>query len=208
MQGKGSGRLRTLGLCIGASNISLVLLENDTEKQIKILATRTMPHEGNPRGAILNMVDRSLLRSVDRVAVTGRKLRKKLNVSSIPEPEAVEHAYRYLRNYGQEADVIVSAGGETFMAYKLDGAGRIIDVFTGNKCASGTGEFFLQQIKRMNMSLEEAVSIQDLENPYKVAGRCSVFCKSDCTHALNTGASKERVTAGLCRMMTLKVTEL
>lgn len=200
--------MRTLGLCIGASNISLVLLENIAGEQIRILATRTTPHEGNPRGAILSMVDRSFLRSVDRVAVTGRKLRKKLNASSLPEPEAVEHAYRYLRNYGQEADVIVSAGGETFMAYKLDGAGRIIDVFTGNKCASGTGEFFLQQIKRMNLSLEEAVSIPDLENPYKVAGRCSVFCKSDCTHALNKGAPKERVTAGLCQMMALKVTEL
>lgn len=200
--------MRTLGLCIGASNISLVLLENTAEEQIKILAARTTPHEGNPRSAILGMVDRSLLRSVDRVAVTGRKLRKKLNASSLPEPEAVEHAYRYLRNYGQEADVIVSAGGETFMAYKLDGAGRVVDVFTGNKCASGTGEFFLQQIKRMNLSLEEAVSIPDLENPYKVAGRCSVFCKSDCTHALNKGASKERVTAGLCEMMALKVTEL
>jgi activator of 2-hydroxyglutaryl-CoA dehydratase len=154
------------------------------------------------------MVGRDLLQSVDRIAVTGRKLRKKLNASSLAEPEAVEHAYRYLRNYGQEADVIVSAGGETFMAYKLDSEGRVIDVFTGSKCASGTGEFFLQQIKRMNLSIEEAVSIPDLEKPYKVAGRCSVFCKSDCTHALNKGAPKEQVTAGLCEMMALKVTEL
>ncbi|TEB16069.1 R-phenyllactate dehydratase activator [Pelotomaculum sp. FP] len=200
--------MRTLGLCIGASTISLVLLDNNATNQIKILDTKTTPHEGNPHGAILRLVDRDLLQSVDRIAVTGRKLRKKLNVSSLSEPEAVEYAYRYLRNSGQEADVIVSAGGETFMAYKLDGAGRVVDVFTGNKCASGTGEFFLQQIKRMDLSVEEAVSIPDLENPYKVAGRCSVFCKSDCTHALNKGAPKERVTAGLCEMMALKVTEL
>ncbi|MDD4238341.1 MAG: acyl-CoA dehydratase activase [Desulfotomaculaceae bacterium] len=200
--------MRTLGLCIGASNISLVLLESNTSNQIKILDRKTTPHEGNPRRTILSMVDRDLLQSVDRIAVTGRKLRKKLNASSLSEPEAVEYAYRYIRKYGQEADVIVSAGGETFMAYKLDSEGRVVDVFTGNKCASGTGEFFLQQIKRMNLSVEEAVSIPDLENPYKVAGRCSVFCKSDCTHALNKGAPKERVTAGLCEMMALKVTEL
>lgn len=200
--------MRTLGLCIGASNISLVLLDSNPINQIEILDTKTKPHEGNPRRAILSMVDRTLLQSVERIAVTGRKLRKKLNASSLSEPEAIEYAYRYLRNYGQEAEVIVSAGGETFMAYKLDTEGRVVDVFTGNKCASGTGEFFLQQIKRMNLSVEEAVAIPDLKNPYKVAGRCSVFCKSDCTHALNKGASKERVTAGLCEMMALKVTEL
>ena len=200
--------MKTLGLCIGASNIGLVLLERGADRQVRILDTKTRPHEGNPRSTIASLVDEKLLGDVDRIAVTGRKLRSKLNASSIPEPEAVEHAYRYLQSLGHKADVIVSAGGETFMAYKLDREGRITNVFTGNKCASGTGEFFLQQIKRMNLSVDEAVSCSDLDNPYKVAGRCSVFCKSDCTHALNKGASKERVTAGLCEMMAVKVTEL
>jgi predicted CoA-substrate-specific enzyme activase len=200
--------MKTLGLCIGASNIGLVLLDRDTDNDVKILQAETAPHEGNPRQAIINMVDAALLKSVDRVAVTGRKLKSKINASSISEPEAVEYAYSHLKQVHDNVDVIVSAGGETFIAYKLDQEGRIINVFTGNKCASGTGEFFLQQIKRMNLSVEEAVAIADLENPYKVAGRCSVFCKSDCTHALNKGALKERVTAGLCEMMAVKVLEL
>ena len=94
------------------------------------------------------------------------------------------------------------------MVYRLDNEGRIIEVRSGNKCASGTGEFFLQQIKRMDLSVEEAMNIADAENPYKVAGRCSVFCKSDCTHALNKGAPKSRVVSGLCKMMAGKITEL
>ncbi len=195
-------------MCIGASNISLVLLERDHNDRISILETRTAPHEGNPRSAIMHMADAALLRSVDRIAVTGRKLKSKLNASAISEPEAVEYAFGFLQEKYANADVIVSAGGETFIAYKLDRAGKIINVFTGNKCASGTGEFFLQQIKRMNLSIEEAVSIAELDNPYRVAGRCSVFCKSDCTHALNKGAPKARVTAGLCEMMAVKVQEL
>ena len=200
--------MKTLGFCIGASNISLVLLERDTDNNIKIMRAETAPHEGNPRNAIINMVDAAILESVDSVAVTGRKLKSKINASSISEPEAVEYAYNHLKQAYSNVDVLVSAGGETFIAYKMDQEGRIINVFTGNKCASGTGEFFLQQIKRMNLGVEEAVSIADLENPYKVAGRCSVFCKSDCTHALNKGALKERVTAGLCEMMAVKVLEL
>lgn len=200
--------MKALGLCIGASNISLVLLEKDQHHHISVLETRTAPHEGNPRGAIMNMADAVLLRSVDRVAVTGRKLKSKLNASAISEPEAVEQAFAFIKEEYRGTDVIVSAGGETFIAYKLDREGKITNVFTGNKCASGTGEFFLQQIKRMDLGIEEAVSIADLDNPYRVAGRCSVFCKSDCTHALNKGAPKERVAAGLCEMMAVKVQEL
>ena len=60
----------------------------------------------------------------------------------------------------------------------------------------------------MDLSVEEAMNIADAENPYKVAGRCSVFCKSDCTHALNKGAPKSRVVSGLCKMMAGKITEL
>ncbi|MGE5404520.1 MAG: acyl-CoA dehydratase activase [Candidatus Saccharibacteria bacterium] len=41
-----------------------------------------------------------------------------------------------------------------------------------------------------------------------MSGRCSVFCKSDCTHALNKGAPKESVVAGLCEMMAAKILEL
>ena len=42
----------------------------------------------------------------------------------------------------------------------------------------------------------------------KSCRRCSVFCKSDCTHATNKGIPKSKVTAGLCRMMADKIIEL
>ena len=79
---------------------------------------------------------------------------------------------------------------------------------TGNKCASGTGEFLLQQLRRMDVSLEEAFHWAATEDPHPVSGRCSVFCKSDCTHATNKGIPKAKVTAGLCQMMADKILEL
>ena len=42
------------------------------------------------------------------------------------------------------------------MVYVLNRFGQISNVLTGNKCASGTGEFFLQQLRRMDVTLEEA----------------------------------------------------
>ena len=73
---------------------------------------------------------------------------------------------------------------------------------------AGTGEFFLQQLRRMDVTLEEAARWAVEEEPYHVSGRCSVFCKSDCTHATNKGIPKSKVTAGLCRMMADKIMEL
>jgi predicted CoA-substrate-specific enzyme activase len=90
----------------------------------------------------------------------------------------------------------------------MDGSGRIRAVHTGSKCAAGTGEFFLQQIRRMGLTTEEAVHMAAGKDPYRVASRCSVFCKSDCTHALNKGVDKGRVAAGLSRMLSGKITEL
>lgn len=202
--------MKSLGLCIGSSSVGYVLLEKDGDC-INILEQNLIPHEGNPRHIIKQIMRSDTLRSSDQIAVTGRKFRNLLDASSISEPEAIEYAYRYISNQNldlKDSNVVISAGGETFLAYELDRNGKIINVHTGNKCASGTGEFFLQQLKRMNIDVEDTVSRANLNAPYKVAGRCSVFCKSDCTHALNKGIEKSKVVAGLSKMMADKIIEL
>ncbi len=203
--------MKSLGICLGASTVSMVQLEQDTTTGIArpvMLACSRHPHDGNPKKALLSALDGLDLTSFDRVAASGRKFRKFINLSSISEPESVEHAYRYVRPPGISCPAIVSAGGETFMIYVLDSSGRISNVLTGNKCASGTGEFFLQQIRRMDVSLEEAAQWAVEATPHHVSGRCSVFCKSDCTHATNKGTPKSKVAAGLCKMMAGKILEL
>jgi predicted CoA-substrate-specific enzyme activase len=165
-------------------------------------------HDGDPKRTLLKALQALDWSTIDKVAATGRKFRDFLGLSSIPEPEAVEYAYDHLKPAGEGCPAVVSAGGETFMIYKLDPAGRIANVLTGNKCAAGTGEFFLQQLRRMDVSLETAGQWAAETEPYGVSGRCSVFCKSDCTHATNKGIPKARVTAGLGQMMANKILEL
>ena len=198
--------VKSIGLCIGASSIGFCLIEKDNNT--KVLVSKSVAHEGNPRAVIEELITRELIESVDRISVTGKKLRNIMNASAISELEALEYAYDFYKNKNEHVDVIISAGGETFLAYKLDDTGKIINIYSGNKCASGTGEFFLQQIKRMDLNLKDAVEIADVDDYYSVSGRCSVFCKSDCTHALNKGTPKEKVVAGLCEMMAVKILEL
>ena len=209
-------KIRALGLCLGASTVSIVQLEQsqnpntnqNTNRRPRIIDYSIHPHEGDPKNTLLEAFSRMDLESFDRIAATGRKFRKFVNLSSIPEPEAVEYAYPYAKPPEIDCPAVVSAGGETFMVYALDRSGRIANVMTGNKCASGTGEFFLQQLRRMNVTLDEAAQWAAVEEAHHVSGRCSVFCKSDCTHATNKGIPRSQVTAGLSQMMANKILEL
>ncbi|MCX5834794.1 MAG: acyl-CoA dehydratase activase, partial [Deltaproteobacteria bacterium] len=200
--------MNALGICVGASTLSLVGLGGDAEGRIHKKEILTEPHNGNPRKVLLELLERFDLRGYSRMAVTGRQFREGINLTAIPEPEAVERALIHLNGKGETYNAVVSAGGETFMVYVLGRDGRISTVHTGNKCASGTGEFFLQQIARLGLGLEESVRLARCEKPYRVSGRCSVFCKSDCTHATNKGIPKGRVVAGLCQMIAGKILEI
>jgi predicted CoA-substrate-specific enzyme activase len=208
----------SVGICIGATTVSavrLVMVEasessafQDSKPAVRVVQTALLPHEGDPRRTLRKAMAAVDCASADRVAATGRKFRQWLNLPTLSEPEAVELAYARVRPPAVHCPAIISAGGETFMVYKLDRNGRIINVFTGNKCAAGTGEFFQQQLRRLGASLEEAAQWAAETEPYGVSGRCSVFCKSDCTHATNKGIPKARVAAGLGRMMANKILEL
>jgi len=213
-----SEKIRSLGLCLGASTVSIVQLEQEqnlgegipTREHLppRLVNYWLYPHEGDPKRTLVSALKTLDMSSFDRIAATGRKFRKFVTLSSIPEPEAVEYAYGFVKPPDVSCPAVVSAGGETFMVYVLNRLGQISNVLTGNKCASGTGEFFLQQLRRMNVTLKEAAQWAGSIEPYSVSGRCSVFCKSDCTHATNKGVPKARVTAGLCQMMANKILEL
>ena len=199
------------GLCLGASTISVASLHRQPQKsghRIQIVRHGIYPHEGDPERTLFKALSDFNPSDRDKLAITGRRFRERIKLSGLSEPEAVAYAYRHLKPEGIDCPAIVSAGGETFMVYALDAFGKISDVITGNKCASGTGEFFLQQLRRMNVTLEEASRWSASETPYPVSGRCSVFCKSDCTHATNKGIPRSRVAAGLCKMMAEKILSL
>jgi len=194
--------IKVLGICLGASTISLVQLEGpraetalrdiSIQDEIRVIDASVHPHGGNPKDTLYEVLERMDLGRFDHITATGRRFRHFVDLTSIPEPEAVEYAYQFVKPEKIDSPALVSAGGETFMVYILNRHGRISNVMTGNKCASGTGEFFMQQLRRMGVTLEEAAKWSANTEPYAVSGRCSVFCKSDCTHAINKGIPKSR----------------
>ena len=198
---------QSLGICVGASTIGTVRLRRGPGGTELVFA-ETRAHDGDPRGALQEIFSQIDDLHELRVAATGRKFRRFLELSTLSEPEAVEKAVAHTFPDAHPYRLVISTGGETFMVYHLDDDSRIQGIYTGNKCASGTGEFFLQQLGRMDISLDEVERMPQPDTWHKVSGRCSVFCKSDCTHALNKGIPKAQVVAGLSRMLAGKIVEL
>ncbi len=195
------------GVCIGASTVTFVSILGENAENWRVHKVWSFNHNGLPRKVFSEKL-KTLNPEKFPTVVTGRKIRDFVNLPNISEAEAVEVAFQTLYPRKKEFKAIASLGSETFIVYVLDNTGYIVDVITRNQCASGTGEFFLQQLKRMNIDLSDLTKFQNNVVPFKVSGRCSVFCKSDCTHALNKGVPREEVLAGLASMMANKVEEL
>ncbi len=201
---------KAIGICLGASNIKVVEL-HETGGSVEIARAFSHGHGSNPREALKAILKEISPDASCFGAFTGRKFKEIVRATSVTEAEAIEHALAFERRRSEEGGgfaALVSLGAESFISYVLNKDGTIASVETGNKCASGTGEFFLQQTKRMDISADQAIALAETAEIYPVSGRCSVFCKSDCTHALNKGIPAGRVAAGLCEMMAEKISEL
>jgi predicted CoA-substrate-specific enzyme activase len=97
---------------------------------------------------------------------------------------------------------IFEMGGENSKFIHLsneNGTIGIVDYQTNGDCAAGTGSFMDQQSTRLRFQIENVGDIvQAAERTPKIAGRCSVFAKSDMIHAQQKGYKPEEVLKGLC----------
>ena len=108
-----------------------------------------------------------------------------------------------LQAVGVSVSTVFEMGGETSKYLRLatdrDGALSIIDYATNGDCAAGTGSFLDQQAGRLQYAIEDVADLVDqAERSAQVAGRCSVFAKSDMIHAQQKGYCPAEVLGGLC----------
>jgi len=190
--------MQSLGINIGSTSLKMVLVGDG--RPVWSAAT---PHEGDFWAAAKKLLEDGAVPAGIPTLVTGNEGRFMFDAAGTLEPLCVEAALKAL---SLEADAVVSMGGEDLIVYSLDKTGKIINNFSGNKCASGTGEFLKQQLARMDMTLEDIEKVPDTAKVYALSTRCSVFMKSDCTHRLNKReATKDDIVLSLSDVMAVKV---
>jgi predicted CoA-substrate-specific enzyme activase len=85
----------------------------------------------------------------------------------------------------------------------LCGSAGILDYSTSSQCAAGTGSFIDQQASRLQYRVEDiGAVVLKTNSTARIAGRCSVFAKSDMIHAQQKGYSTGEVLKGLCEAVS------
>ena len=164
-------------------------------------------HTGRPRVIALEML-RDIFRivpekEVDLLSVTGsggKHLADSLGTTPVNEFRAVAAGVSLLH---PEVRTILEMGGENSKYMRLapsnNGKAGIEDYETNGDCAAGTGSFMDQQATRLLYRIEDigGITAQAKRTP-TIAGRCSVFAKSDMIHAQQKGYTPPEVLKGLC----------
>ncbi len=117
------------------------------QASVRVVDIVQRQHDGDPKTVLAACLDGRDLKG-KYLGATGRKFRRLLATPSITEPEATEYALAFVAGGDARFDAVVSAGAESFLVYQMDAKGKVSRIGSGNKCASGTGEFFLQQIRQ------------------------------------------------------------
>jgi predicted CoA-substrate-specific enzyme activase len=121
---------------------------------------------------------------------------------------AFENEFRALacgtRALYPQVRTVFEIGGETSKYIRLDERGDsdhlgILDYQSSMECAAGTGSFIDQQASRLLYEVEDVGEAAcGASCAARVAGRCSVFAKSDMIHAQQRGYGADQILRGLC----------
>ena len=184
-----------IGLDAGSVAIKLVVLDALGNK----LRGDYVRHYGHPVGAAA-----TLLKEVKKLypgsglSLTGsaaKVLASALGIKYLNE--IISQAYSVQKLFPR-INTIIEIGGEDSKLILMEG-GQIQDFSMNSVCAAGTGSFLEQQAERLRMSIEEFSEISvHSARPSKIAGRCSVFAKSDMIHLQQIATPVEDIVSGLC----------
>ena len=103
------------------------------------------------------------------------------------------------RNQGIKS-IIELGAQETKYITDIDGkANHNIKFFINSSCASGTGSFLEEQATKLSVNYDEISElISQAKTVPRIAGRCSVFSKTDMIHYQQEGVKVEDLLLGLC----------
>lgn len=92
---------------------------------------------------------------------------------------------------------IVDIGGES-ARYIVDVDKGQVNFSINNSCSAGTGSFFEDQMTRLNTTIDKfnSIATEAISIP-RIAGRCTVFAKTDIIHRQQEGATTPDILQGL-----------
>ena len=191
-----------LGVDVGSVHVKVAAIAPHGEHHLWV-----KPTKGKPLNVFIELLQTEVRRFVGNVhiclAVTGigqDLLAGMAGVHMVNEvmatAKAAAHLFPGIRT-------VVDIGGQFSKWILLTGSGpnphEVRDFATNGLCAAGTGAFLERQAGRLQISVEKLGEMASkAPKGCTIAGRCTVFAKSDMIHLQQKGTPTEEIAYGLC----------
>lgn len=192
-----------MGIDIGSVSLNIAVID-EKGGLVHHVYERT---NGQPLTTLLNAFSKipSDFSSFEGTAATGSGKDFLATLFAIHTENEIITQARATAFFHPEVKTVIEIGGQDskimfFDHDPLTRAAILTDHALNEICAAGTGSFLDQQALRLGISIDKEFSALALESkkPSIIAGRCSVFAKSDMTHLQQDGVPLKDIIAGLC----------
>jgi len=194
-----------LGIDIGSTTVKTAILD----EKLNVVAKTYTRSNGESLKTAYNVLKNTFSKfpaeNFYSMGVTGsgsKTLGDILNIPNINELVAQTEAVKY---FYPEVKTVIEIGGQDSKFILLNKNEKTGDIYLddfglNDLCAAGTGSFLDQQADRLNIDIEKDFGrlAASSENPAKIAGRCTVFAKSDMIHLQQISTPIQDIVAGLC----------
>lgn len=203
--------MRFIGLDAGSVSVKIAVLDEKGRK----LDSCYVRHKGHPLRVAYELLKTAIshqpsaiskeltansyaLNADFSLSITGSAGRLIASILGIkPVNEVVAQVYATQRLFPR-IKTIIEVGGEDSKLILL-GEDGIKEFSMNSVCAAGTGSFLDQQAERLRLTITEFSELSlKSKKPPRIAGRCSVFAKSDMIHLQQIATPMEEIVAGLC----------
>ena len=197
---KSPGQPVTLGIDMGHSAIKLVVIgPNKTP-----IYHHTQGHGGNPEACLKTLLEKTAPHFPRaRVGATGT-LSGVARALGIQTVDAVPASVEGCLALAPQARCIMEIGAarSRFITGFSPKDKTGVKFFFNSSCSAGTGSFLEEQAQRLNISMEGLSHQARLaQKALPIAGRCSVFSKTDMIHFQQDGAQTPDILLGLIHAM-------
>jgi len=192
-----------MGIDVGSVSLNIAIID----EQVNLLHSIYQRTKGQPIPALLDAFN-SLMKDfpkLEGVITTGSGRELIADILGIEKENEIMTQAKAVTYFHPGVRTVIEIGGQDSKLIFLEpdekkGKSIVVDHALNEICAAGTGSFLDQQAYRLGISIDMGFSDLALksERPATIAGRCSVFAKSDMVHLQQEGVSKEDIVAGLC----------
>ncbi len=193
-----------LGLDVGSVSVDAAMVNESGE----ITWSLYRRHKGAPLLVAADIIDEALSRldgtELAGMATTGSAGKLVAQHCGATFVNEIVAATRACSRLHPDARTVIDMGGEDSKLIVFepaeDGGMRVADFSMNTVCAAGTGSFLDEQAARLGLDIDNEFGELALksDSPPTIAGRCSVFAKTDMIHLQQLATPDYDIVAGLC----------